>query len=180
VNKDRQTKPEENDQSGDRGWERWKFDKNAPVDTSIESNSHIPSSSIIYVYLSFEQGHSLDETEEDIIAAKRRIHAQAHTMSHNDKSHEEAIFGRSLPSSQPSVPSLQTKVPDEEKKSNSIPSTKIQETDNPKKQSDNKTNNEEKINNITNSKLAVQQRSRQNEWLRRVEAMREAKNSTVS
>jgi len=129
----------ENNTPGARGWERFSFDKEAPVDNDTEE--------------------TLDETDREIQEAQRKIQP---LLSRIDQSHEDAIFGPvTIPCSI----------------STGLPSPKFDSSQNPpspKRLRKTKEPETEDPNELASSKVAVQQRNLQNEWLRRKEAMRNA------
>jgi hypothetical protein len=142
-----------------RGWERWRFDKTAPVVTQNDDDA------------------PLDETEAEIQAARYKMQSNT-APSKTDLSHEDAIFGRYTGFSQ-TYPSSTQKSNKQEKHEDVSPmqGNKHGSPSLEKRVEGTSSNNIEQ-NALINSKIMVQQRNRQNEWLRRVDAMRSARSGT--
>jgi len=148
---------------GERGWERYNFDKYVPVDNTLDDE--IP----------------LDETEAAILSVRKRKNPSFSYSLDIERSdaeiaHEEAIFGRFAGVSAPPIVNSNSNTSKHtDKKRDNLQEDKEKEP--PKFQEDYKKAEKESEdgNNIVNKKLVVHQRNMQNEWLRRVEEMRAKK-----
>jgi len=153
--------------TADRGWERYRFDKNVPVDD-------IPDEDI-----------QLDETEAAIQAVRNRTQKQQQQrplstssqfqsqkvggreeissnngLSAAEIAHEQAIFG--------GISSIHN---------NNVEISQTTHKDKKRKESEPTIESKTEVDSLINKKVTTHQRGMQNEWLRRVEMMRAAKTS---